>query len=71
MCAGYAQVHLRLVKEGEVNLPTRTGKSKNTKQKPTLQNQTKNKGNQARQGSLLERLREPDIGETDIYQGAK
>ena len=57
--------HLRLVKEGEVNRPSRTNKN----QTP---NQTKNPkpNNQARHGSLLERLREPKIGETDICQGA-
>ena len=72
MCAGYAS-HLRLVKEGEVNRPTRTGNNQtpNTKQNPTPQHQNTNKSNQARQGSLLERLREPGIGETDICQGAK
>ena len=57
--------HLRLVKEGEVNRPTGTGKQTNTQP-----NKPQNHSNQARHGSLLERLRQPEIGETDIYQAA-
>ena len=57
--------HLRLVKEGEVNRPSRTKR----KQTPN-QTKTPNPNNQARHGSHLQRLREPEIGETYVCQEA-